>query len=320
MENLKEVYDRAFRLKDYILCMQIAQKAQNFKIDISGLEKAVIESGNALYALQYVRAMKPKDKKKFEDVIIKYGNANIACIYARENAGDCDVKAIENVVLNYGDSFDSANLVCEVKGCDVEKHKEKILDEGEAYACYLYAKKFQPVGKELKQFEDAVVDSEDAEVAYLFARDVYFADKNRLGRVVLENGSTEDIICYASMLANESLSDVKSFTSSDFDLVDLINFMNVSTVGTYMKLQEDMEQYIKTFGTFEDVADFLLFVQGADVVELQEIIENSDRTDLKLEIAKDKDVDLHSLTNSILNDKKDKLSFNVSMPSGCMER
>ena len=122
------------------------------------------------------------------------------------------------------------------------------------------------------------------------------------------------------MLANENLSYIKSFISSDFDLAKLINFINNSKVGLYMKLQEDMEEYIKIYGSFDDVADYLLNVQGADVEELQEIIENSDRTDLKLEIAKDKDVDLRSITKSILKDKKGKIKFKVSMPSEIMER
>ena len=105
MEDLKRVYDRAFNLKDYVLCMEIAQKAQNFKVDLNGLAKAVIETNNPLFALNYVRKIKPKNKAPFEKIIIDSKSANIACIYARENASDCDIKAIEEVVLNYGDSY-----------------------------------------------------------------------------------------------------------------------------------------------------------------------------------------------------------------------
>lgn len=314
MEDLKKVYDRAFKLQDYVLCMKIAQKAQNFKIDLNQLGRAIIESKNPLYALYYVRMLKPKDKKPFENVVIDSENARIAYVYARENPHDCNVEKLEEIVLKNGDAQDSAYFVADVSGCNAEKHKAKILDEGDPYACYLYAKKMQPVGKELKQFEDVVIDSEDAEIGYQFAKDVYLADKGRLGRMVLENGSTEDIICYASMLANDGAVDVKSLKLAGDNLVEVIDLMLLSTSGRCLRLQQELEDYIKVYGTYDDVADFILSVEGADVEGLQQIIEQSDRTDLKLEIAMDSDVDLLSLTKSILNDKKGKINYKVTLP------
>ena len=320
MEDLKRVYDRAFRLKDYTLCIKIAQKAQNFKIDLNELASAIIKTENPLFALYYVRMLNPKNKKPFEDVIIASKNARLAYVYARENPYDCNIKAIEKIVLENGDAQDCAYLISAVNGCDVEKYKKKILDECDPYACYLYAKKVQPVGAELAQLEDIVIESEDAEIAYHFAKDVFFANKGKLGQMVLESGSTEDIICFASMLANDSVENMKGLKLDDVSLIEMVVLALSSTTGRYLKLQKDMETYIKRYGSYEDVADFILNVEGADYKELQTIIENTNRTDLKLEIAMDKDVDLHSLTKSILNDKKDKISFNVTLPEVSMEQ
>ncbi|MBQ8749650.1 MAG: hypothetical protein IJZ29_04210 [Clostridia bacterium] len=303
MDNLKLAYDKAFELEDYITCIKMASKNQNFKIDLNALSNAVIKSENPYFALNYVRILKPKDKSDFEKIIIDSKNAHIASMYAVENKDDCNIQKLEEIVLNYGDAFDSADFVYNIDEANIEAHKELILKEEEGYACFLYCKKVQPVGRQLKEFERIVLESEDADLAYLFARDIYGANLAKLGEIVIEFGSNEDVIMFATLIStkmNKELGDVRD----SFKECGLLGAILSSPLTNLVSIQSKLEDHIKIYGTYEDVANYLLSVDGADVFELQSIIEETNRMDLKLDIAFDPDVDLESLTTSICKNQR----------------
>lgn len=318
MEDLKAEYEEAFNMGDLTQCISIVglarRKKNKLDVDLQRLENAVVKSNNPLFAFYYVRILKPADKKPFESVILKEGNAGLATLFARENPNECDVKAIEEIVLKNGDALDSANLVCSVDGCSVEKHLNKIIDECEPRACYLFAKKFQPVGEDLKRLQDVVIASKDAEVAYLFARDIYLADKVKLGKVALEDGQVESAIDFATLLIAECEKEMRNRKESGaFDFSSLIDLLVGSPIASYTKLRVELENKIREYGTYEDITDYIAYVKGADVTGMQGIIENSPRTDLKLEVATSEDADLVSLANSIIKDRPTP-KYNVNLP------
>ncbi|MGN1227693.1 MAG: hypothetical protein ACI4TX_03525, partial [Christensenellales bacterium] len=311
MDNLKIAYDKAFDLGDYETCIRIASKRQNFNVDLSALKNAVINERNPLCAFYYVRLLRPKDKSEFEKVIIESNNANIATRYAIENKYDCNVEKLEQVILKFGDSFDSAEFISFIDSVNLEAHKNLILGEEEGYACYLYCKKFQPFGKELEKFQDIIIESEDAELAYLFARDIYEADLIKLGDVVLENGDVEDIMSFASLLDDKSC----SFMSNNIGKVELNNIINVilnSPIASFASLQKRIENHILKYGTLDDICTYGLCINSADMDVVQNIIDNSDRKDLKIDLAFDMDVDLDKVVKSIYKDQR-KPTYKVKM-------
>lgn len=310
-DYVKRTYEKALEEGDLTACMQIAKhSSKDFNIDMAKLEDSVIKSENPFYAYNYVKDFKCKNKKPFEKIILDSKNGHIASSYAVQNKNDCDIKALEDIVLKYGDSFDSAYFVTNIEQADVEKHKELILNEEEAYACYLYCKKFQPVGEDLKRFQDIILDSEDAEFCLLFATEVYCADVIKLAEVVLENGGTYDMIKLA-MLIQQKIYDEIQNAKQECGLSNFVDGILNSPLTKYAKIRDRIESFMLEYATDDDLVEYYMLVDDVDPYEVQKRIEATNRTDLKIRLSEKSDIELNSLVKSI-NKDRNKLKFKVT--------
>lgn len=307
-DYIKRTYEKSLKEGDLTACLSIAKNATTFKIDLAELERAVIKSNNPLYAYNFVKDFKCGNKKAMEKIVIDSKNGNIASGYAVKNKKDCDIKALEEIVLKFGDAFDSAYFVTNIDEADVERHKGKILEEEEAYACYLFCRKFQPYGRELKPFQDIVIESEDAEFATAFAKDVYDADILSLGNVVLENGGINDMIEFSLILKDKIKDEMKSIKGNG-DISNLIACVTSSSVIALEKLRYKIEDYVFEYATDDELVDYFLIIDDVEPFEVQKRVEASGRQDLKLKIAMDSRIDLSSLTKSI--NRRDRVEYKI---------
>ena len=304
MNDLELAYEKAFKLGDLQTCMQIAKMKHDFHIDLDKLSKVVIKSENPLFCACFVKWFNPLNKKPFENVIIKSGDAHIASIYACEHQDECDLKAFETIILERGDAYDCADFVCSIETDKHDEFKQKIIDEEEPYACYLYCLKFQPYGKELRPFQDIVIENGDMNTIYLFAKDIYDADVCALAKVAFDFGGSDDMINFAC-LVGQKYEEFYDIVFNESDVCDYIPETIIKKVDECSSLITRFEDSVVDYGSLEDVANFMLIVPYANCPRLQKIIEESNRKDLKLEIAMSDATDLSSLAKSICRDLKD---------------
>ena len=307
MKEIEMEYKKALGEGDLLTCIEIAHKSHGVGIDVTKLSDAVIKSKNPFYSIHYVKWLKPKDIKPFENIILESGDARIATIFAVEHKDKCDLDRIEKLILDKGDAYDCVDYVVGIDTKNHEAFKQKIIDEEEPYACYLYCLKFQPYGSKLKPFEDIVVENGDVNTVCLFASNIYDANILRLSAPVFKFGNVEDIINY-SCLAGEKYSELYEYVYNEcgFDGEDYLRCYK--QMKKYLKLIMQFENSIVKYGTLDDIKDFMLVVPFANCTRLQEIIEKSDRKDLKLEIAMSDFTDLESLTKNLCEDGKRKLN------------
>lgn len=148
--------------------------------DIERLGKVIIESKDAELCEDFVRNFTVKNKKDYEDIIIKSKNLAVITDYAMKN-GDANKKA-QNVVFNCGD-FHRIIIFCKnVEGADIKKAQEIIYNSDNYDEIISFAANVK--GADIKKAEEIILGTKSPKYCSIFAIYVKDADISKLHKYV----------------------------------------------------------------------------------------------------------------------------------------